>query len=189
MAIMDENDKAILGLSMEEFDWTSFERRLTSKSMAHYGSFIGRHYKLWVQVAPFHLARCNSIPIGYIQAYCLLSEIAHLVYRPGPYLSEELEHLKLIIQQFISKLTEIGSALIRKQTTHYLLHIPDDILRHGHTQGFQAEKFEEENGRIRMVQEYTNRHNPSSDTVVHLAKQEILRFLLDGGKWKEHDIV
>ncbi|XP_070550788.1 uncharacterized protein [Ptychodera flava] len=113
MAIMDENDKAILGLSMEEFDWTSFERRLTSKSMAHYGSFIGRHYKLWVQVAPFHLARCNSIPIGYIQAYCLLSEIAHLVYRPGPYLSEELEHLKLIIQQFISKLTEIGSALIR----------------------------------------------------------------------------
>ncbi|XP_070548040.1 uncharacterized protein [Ptychodera flava] len=40
-----------------------------------------------------------------------------------------------------------------------------------------------------MVQEYTNRHNPSSDTVVHLAKQEILRFLLDGGKWKEHDTV
>ncbi|XP_070552409.1 uncharacterized protein [Ptychodera flava] len=185
MGIIDENDRQILQLSMDEFDWSSFERKLTPKSIKQHNSFIGRHCKIWVQVAPFHLARCKSLPIGYIKAYCLLSEITHMIYRQGPYTPEDLREMESSTRQFISQLKKLGSTLIKKQTIHYLLHIPEDIRKHGHSQGFQAEKFEEENGRIRMVQSFTNRHNPSADTVVHMAKQEVLRFLIDGGKWRD----
>ena len=57
----------------ELFDFSAFPAKLASSITTMYGSFVGRHFKLWAQVAVFILI--NVVSEEELEVWCNLSEV------------------------------------------------------------------------------------------------------------------
>lgn len=80
---------------------------------------------------------------------CCLSLI-QLELHKNSFSEEDLADLQNIIDQYLALIKVHAPALQRKAKTHLLLHIVDDIRRHGPPPNFYSEDaFEKNNGVIR----------------------------------------
>ncbi|KAI8636064.1 hypothetical protein BD408DRAFT_377487 [Parasitella parasitica] len=66
---------------------------------------------------------------------------------------------------------------------HFLFHLEDDIRRFAMPVHYETEHGEQYNKFIREAILLTNRHNPSKDVALKLAKQFVVRHLVNGGSF------
>lgn len=79
--------------------------------------------------------------------------------------------------------TSIQAPFSTKAKVHYLNHLEKDICHFGCALHFETEKGEMFNKFIREQLFHTNRSNPSRNVAEELARQAILKHVVDGGSW------
>ncbi|KAI9007512.1 hypothetical protein CLU79DRAFT_778320 [Phycomyces nitens] len=166
--------------------------RKFAQILNHCGSFLGRDYKVLVQILPnilvTYFAECTSTqPI--ILSFCALGPLCSLVFvRQVTYGFEQyigdvdsaVKHLLTKLHEFDIKNLRPGF-LIQLPKVHNLLHLPQDIRRFETALNFETEKGEQFNKHIRESLFHTNRTNTSRDIALRFGRKAVLQHVMDGG--------
>jgi hypothetical protein len=89
--------------------------------------------------------------------------------------------LEEAIGHFLDCTCRLNIRWFNKPKFHVLLHLPAHICRFGPAITFATEGFESYNAIIRCASIHSNRHAPSKDIAVRMAKGNRVRHLLSGG--------
>ncbi|XP_028413915.1 uncharacterized protein LOC114536761 [Dendronephthya gigantea] len=184
MKSLSQGRKEQLHAKIQALDMSAFPATIRGNITRNYGSYVGRDFKLWMQVAVFILE--DIIPHEQLFVWELLSEIFALAYSSG-FDKRNSEGAKQLFKTFIDAVTRIYPEFLKKAKLHLLLHLVDDIENLGPANGFSTERFEAFNHFIRGLNVNSNRHASSLDICTKFAKLEKLRFVLSGGKWGKHN--
>ncbi|KAL0084760.1 hypothetical protein F4703DRAFT_1794121 [Phycomyces blakesleeanus] len=170
--------------------------RAFTRSLTHAGSFLGRDFKVLIQILPVILA------IKFADTE-VLQEITPLFVRLGRLCS--LVFVRSIDSQYETYISEVDSAVrsliealhkydtnckhkkhafyMSKPKVHLLTHLPEDLRRFGPALNYETEKGEQFNKHIREHLFHTNRMNTSKDICLKFGKQYMTRHIIDGGSW------
>jgi hypothetical protein len=156
-----------------------------SYMIKHYGSFIGKDYRLILQVAPFVFFPLMTeeqkdiwIPLCHIGSMAFQTKIS----RMAPY----IEELKVHINVFLHNVSKMSAQWVNKPKFHMLLHLPDSIERFGNASLFATEKFESYNSILRNSSIHSNRLSPSRDIAISFSNYQIMRLILSGAHLYNH---
>ncbi|PLW26028.1 hypothetical protein PCANC_22405, partial [Puccinia coronata f. sp. avenae] len=146
----------------------------------HIRSIVGRHFKQFLQAAPFifmdfvtperrqiWLALCNLTPLIF------QTKISNM----STYIADLRRHINL----FVYLLIQSNAQWINKPKIHMLLHLPESIERFGPASLFSTEEFESYNGVLRQASIHSNRQLPGRDMAVTFDNYATLKFVVSGG--------
>ncbi|KAJ7736951.1 hypothetical protein DFH07DRAFT_842427, partial [Mycena maculata] len=144
------------------------------------GSLTGRDFRAIVQAAPFVLQ--GLLPKEKIHAWAALSAVVTLVWQPHiKDLDKYIGDLEDAIDHFLDCTCRLSLNWFNKPKFHVILHLPTHIHRFGPAMLFATEGFESFNAIIRTCSVHSNRHVPSRDIAIRMARGNRLRHLLSGG--------
>lgn len=180
---MTVTNKTILAARYKALSFDGFSYHSSVASVKKYtGSFVGKDYKCFIQLAPFLLH--GLIPETDLLVWISIAEIVCLCYITEiTCLAEYLTHLNVAISNLYSLLRQYCGDLLSKPKVHMLHHAHEFIIRFGPLILVSTEKEEQKNGDVRKVLFCTNRSDPSYDTAIEFAKQEGLQTVLMPGAW------
>jgi hypothetical protein len=153
--------------------------------IAHYGSFVGKDYRVVLQVAPFILFRFMNddqrllwFELCYLGSLLFQTHIENL----ETYLQELETHIELFLLQVI----KMSAQWANKHKFHMLIHLPFSIRRFGPPSLFATEKFESYNSILRTASIHSNRLSPSRDLAISFSNYQNMRLLLAGATLFDH---
>lgn len=91
------------------------------------------------------------------------------------------KRLSDVIEHFLNCTCRLTPQWFNKPKFHVILHLPGHIRRFGPAMLFATEGFESFNAIIRSCSIHSNRHAPSHDIALRMAKSNRVRHLLSGG--------
>ncbi|OAD74397.1 hypothetical protein PHYBLDRAFT_144850 [Phycomyces blakesleeanus NRRL 1555(-)] len=139
--------------------------RAFTRSLTHAGSFLGRDFKVLIQILLVILA------INQYETY--ISEVDSAVRSLIEALHKYDTNCKHKKHAFYTS----------KPKVHLLTHLPEDLRRFGPALNYKTEKGEQFNKHIREHLFHTNRMNISKDICLKFGKQYMTRHIIDGGSW------
>ncbi|XP_070545227.1 uncharacterized protein [Ptychodera flava] len=181
---LSDDAKHNIDLKLKSYDWTPHSSRLAN--ITSYKSFVGREFKLWIQVAVFMLH--DVLSAEQRKLWQILSEIFFEVYQTSVEESQ-IEHIKKLIQAFMLQAKKENPTLLRKSKTHMLLHLPSHISDFGPSKCYCTERCEQFMGVVRSRCIYSNYKNLSKDVTMSFSKLQLLEFIMRGGIWKEGQLI
>ncbi|EFP90030.2 uncharacterized protein PGTG_15878 [Puccinia graminis f. sp. tritici CRL 75-36-700-3] len=151
----------------------------------HHGSFLGKHFRIVLQAAPFVFyqfmtdeQRLLWISLCQLSTYVFQTRIDDMnVY---------LQELKNSIDKFMWHITKMTCQWVNKPKLHMLLHLPESIKRFGPATLYATEKFESFNGILRNASIHSNRHSPGRDISITFANEKCLRHIVSGALHWNH---
>ncbi|KAJ7475625.1 hypothetical protein B0H11DRAFT_2427303 [Mycena galericulata] len=176
-----KEDKELLIARLSSFDVSGLGiSPLSGHTLVNYsGSLTGRDFRAIVQAAPFILQ--GLLPEEKIHAWAALSAVVSLVWQP------HIKHLdNYIANHFLDCTCRLTLNWFNKPKFHVILHLPAHIRRFGPAMLFATEGFESFNAIIRACSVHSNRHAPSHDIAVRMARGNRLRHLLSGGFFRKN---
>ncbi|XP_078341811.1 uncharacterized protein LOC111114859 isoform X2 [Crassostrea virginica] len=138
----------------------------------------GKDFKNYLQVAPFNLVYAGAEG-PFIRLTCTLALLNMKSIN-----NEELGELRGNIQKFHELICDHLPNFARKLKTHLLLHIIDDIERHGPPTAYDEDSFEKNHGRIRDQIFLQNQKARSRDTASKYAQHMLCHHVVTGGYFK-----
>ncbi|KAJ7764528.1 hypothetical protein DFH07DRAFT_376904 [Mycena maculata] len=146
------------------------------------GSLTGRDFRAIVQAAPFVLQ--GLLPKEKIHAWAALSAVVTLVWQPHiKDLDKYIGDLEDAIDHFLDCTCRLSLNWFNKPKFHVILHLPAHIRRFGPAMLFATKSF---NAIIRACSVHSNRHAPSRDIAICMARGNRLRHLLSGGFFRQN---
>ncbi|XP_028393607.1 uncharacterized protein LOC114517954 [Dendronephthya gigantea] len=137
MKSLSQGRKEQLHAKIQALDMSAFPATIRGNITRNYGSYVGRDFKLWMQVAVFILE--DIIPHEQLFVWELLSEIFALAYSSG-FDKRNSEGAKQLFKTFVDAVTRIYPEFLKKAKLHLLLHLVDDIENLGPANGFSTER-------------------------------------------------
>ncbi|OAV95271.1 hypothetical protein PTTG_09104 [Puccinia triticina 1-1 BBBD Race 1] len=146
----------------------------------HFANFIGKDFRIVVQVAPFVLF--EYMDEEEVELWAALCKLAPLIFQTH---IEDMnlfqDQLSQHIRQFLFLLVKNTAQWVNKPKIHMLLHLLDSISRYGPASLFATEKMEGYNSILRNASVHSNQHSPSRDIGVSFGDYHNLRHLVSGG--------
>ncbi|KAL0569380.1 hypothetical protein V5O48_012589 [Marasmius crinis-equi] len=161
---------------------------VTAETLVKYaGSLTGRDFRVIAQVAPFVLH--GLMPPENMQVWVALSNLVALVWQPDiRNIDSHIIRITDAIDHFLNIAGALNLGWFNKPKFHVILHLPAHIRRFGPPMLFATEGFESFNAIIRCCSIHSNRHAPSKDIAVAMAKGNRVRHLLSNGHfWLNSD--
>ncbi|KAL0081230.1 hypothetical protein J3Q64DRAFT_1194702 [Phycomyces blakesleeanus] len=186
---------------------TGLSRKFT-RNINHSGSYVGRDFKVLLQILPVILVTDFSnepildrikpcfVELGRL---CSLVFVREVTSGFDDYLVEVDLSVRRLLGQLhnydtfkraevkennkTAKIKKKYTAFCTKRKIHNLTHLKYDIRRFGTALQFETEKGEQFNKHIREHLFHTNHKNTSRDVCLKLAKQAALQYVMDGGSW------
>ncbi|KAG2006968.1 hypothetical protein CC2G_014704 [Coprinopsis cinerea AmutBmut pab1-1] len=156
--------------------------------MQYANSLIGRQFKILVQTNTFHVHDLVSpAQYAFVKAMGDLSALLWYpeIRNPDDYFSD----VEVAVANVLDAAAQIDpSKIIAKIKYHLLVHITDDIRRHGPIIGVATESYESFNTIFRLCSVLSNHLAPSRDIAYQLSEQETVRHLLSGGRWFNREL-
>ncbi|KAL0069626.1 hypothetical protein AAF712_003284 [Marasmius tenuissimus] len=183
-----KNDKATLIARLASLDTSGLGiPPVAAETLVHYAkSLTGRDFRVIAQVAPFILH--GLMPRENMEVWIALSRLVPLVWQPEiADIGKHLADVDSAITQFLECVCTLTPDWFNKPKFHILLHLPTHIQRFGPPILFATEGFESYNAIIRCCSIHSNRHAPSKDIAVAMAKGNRVRHLLSGGHFQVTD--
>ncbi|KAL0077456.1 hypothetical protein J3Q64DRAFT_1628563, partial [Phycomyces blakesleeanus] len=188
------NQMARLSKALKDYENSQGMSRKFTRELRHCGSFLGRDYKVLLQILPAILVTefANDSILSLITpSFVRLGRICSLVfvravrYDYNMYIDEVEKAVTSLIQELhyydITCEIEGHNPYSSKPKVHLLTHLPDDLRRFGTALHYETEKGEQFNKHIREHLMHTNRLNTSRDVCLKFAKQSAMRHIIDGG--------
>lgn len=145
----------------------------------------GKDFKYYLQIAPFNMMFAG-VPQKYVKMISCLSLI-QLQLHSESFDEDDLQYLQSIIDKYLSYIKVHTPELQRKAKSHLLLHIVDDIRKHGPPKFYIEDAFEKNHGTIRDQIFLQNQKARSRDTCIKFTKHTICQHILSGGYFKESE--
>ncbi|KAI7865392.1 uncharacterized protein EV154DRAFT_162074 [Mucor mucedo] len=170
--------------------------RKFTRQLRHCGSFLGRDFKILIQILPIVLLSdfsneeiLKNITVLFVHLGKLCSLLFEREMKSN--FNEYIATVGRAIKEFISALHYYDlnndipghNAYTGKVKIHLLTHIPQEIRRFGTLLQYETEKGEQFNKHIREHITFTNKLNPSRDIGIKFGKQSMMRHVLEGGSW------
>ncbi|KAL0077317.1 C2H2-type zinc finger transcription factor [Phycomyces blakesleeanus] len=174
---------------------TGLSRKFT-RNLRHSGSFLGRDFKVLLQILPVILITefsGNHELDLVIPCFVELGRLCSLVFVRQ--VTSDFDNYIIRVDNAVKRLiralfdynkgtkNELHKAYCTKPKVHYLTHLKEDIIRFGPALNYETEKGEQFNKHIREHLFHTNRQNTSRDVCLKFAKQVALQHVIDGGSW------
>ncbi|KAL0081895.1 hypothetical protein J3Q64DRAFT_1623137, partial [Phycomyces blakesleeanus] len=188
------NQMARLSKALKDYENSQGMSRKFTRELRHCGSFLGRDYKVLLQILPAILVTefANDSILSLITpSFVRLGRLCSLVfvravrYDYNMYIDEVEKAVTSLIQELhhyvITCEIEGHNPYSSKPKVHLLTHLPDDLRRFGTALHYETEKGEQFNKHIREHLMHTNRLNTSRDVCLKFAKQSAMRHIIDGG--------
>ena len=154
MPLFSLHQKKEILARVKAFNTSGFETKMYGNVCWYYGSFVGRDFKAWSQMAPFILDPYVSeghkkVLLSYSKVHAmklitstfnvLFFQVFKMVYCDSfaPSLFDEWQ---AICQSFVDTVNEFMPELIHKLKIHLVLHIPQCFMQYGPTAAFSAER-------------------------------------------------
>ncbi|KAI9028882.1 hypothetical protein CLU79DRAFT_736546 [Phycomyces nitens] len=166
--------------------------RTFRKKLRHSGSYLGKEFKILVQVLPPILnAEFTDDPkvcmiakpfteLGILSSLLFVREIT-------TDFDQYLNNIDNAARRLVKSLHEYDVYAKTKFSltlkTHLLLHLKEDIKRFGCALHFETEKGEQFNKFIRTHLVYSNRRADNRDLTHKFGKQDMLRHIANGSSW------
>ncbi|XP_070549617.1 uncharacterized protein [Ptychodera flava] len=181
---MTARDRELLELKLKAFDWTPFKRTLSPSFIDKFQSYVGRDFKLWAQIAIFILA--GNISAQHLRLWHLISEVFILVHKDCLLIDElHVSEMKGLVHNLVRQIRTLFPSSLNKPKVHMLLHLVDDIMDYGPCDCTDTERCESLMGLVRVQYLFTNHHNTSRDLAINFGRLQQIRFILQGGYWKD----
>lgn len=145
----------------------------------------GKDFKYYLQIAPFNMMFAG-VPQKYVKMISCLSLI-QLQLHSESFDEDDLQYLQSTIDKYLSYIKVHTPELQRKAKSHLLLHIVDDIRKHGPPKFYIEDAFEKNHGTIRDQIFLQNQKARSRDTCIKFTKHTICQHILSGGYFKESE--
>ncbi|OAD78451.1 C2H2-type zinc finger transcription factor [Phycomyces blakesleeanus NRRL 1555(-)] len=174
---------------------TGLSKKFT-QNLRHSGSFLGRDFKVLLQILPVILITEFSgnheldlvipcfIELGQL---CSLVFVCQVASDFDNYIIRVDNAVKCLIRALFDynkgTKNELHKAYCTKPKVHYLTHLKEDIIRFGPALNYETEKGEQFNKHICEHLFHTNCQNTSRDVCLKFAKQVALQHVIDGGSW------
>ncbi|KAL0081440.1 hypothetical protein F4703DRAFT_1866900 [Phycomyces blakesleeanus] len=150
----------------------------------HNGSFLGRDFKVLLQILPLDLVIPCFVELGRL---CSLVLVCQVTSDFDNYIIRVDNAVKYLIRALFDynkgTKNELHKAYCTKPKVHYLTHLKKDIIRFGPVLNYETEKGEQFNKHIREHLFHMNCQNTSRDVCLKFAKQVALQHVIDGGLW------
>ncbi|KAL0077270.1 hypothetical protein F4703DRAFT_1883021 [Phycomyces blakesleeanus] len=172
---------------------TGLSRKFT-QNLRHSSSFLGRDFKVLLQILPVILITEFSgnhelelvIPCFVeLDRLCSLVFICQVTSDFDNYIIRVDNTVKRLIRALFDynkgTKNELHKAYCTKPKVHYLTHLKEDIIRFGPALNYETEKGEQFNKHICEHLFHTNRQNTSMDVCLKFAKQIALQHAIDSG--------
>lgn len=148
------------------------------------GSFVGKDFKSFIQVAPFAL--CGVVSDADLQLWITVAKIVKILYVCEIYdLPKYCSDLSAAVNNIYGVMAAYATDILHKPKVHMLFHAITHINRFGPLMLSATEKEEQKNGKVRKILFQTNRRNPSRDVAIILAGQEGLQTVTVRGIWRD----
>ena len=152
--------------------------------ICHYGSFIGKEYRIFIQAAPFVFYPLMSQDMKAVwDPLCQIGSMS--LQKRIPDMDLFIDQLECHIKNFMYHIAKMSGRWANKPKFHMLLHLPESMRRFGPANLFATEKFESYNGVIRNSSIHSNRQSPGRDLSNGFTNYQIIRSLLSGTKLLE----
>ncbi|KAL0092852.1 C2H2-type zinc finger transcription factor [Phycomyces blakesleeanus] len=174
---------------------TGLSRKFT-QNLRHSGSFLGRDFKVLLQILPVILITEFSgnheldlvipcfVELGRL---CSLVFVRQVISDFDNYIIRVDNAVKRLIRALFDydkgTKNKLHKAYCTKLKVHYLTHLKEDIIRFGPALNYETEKGEQFNKHICKHLFHMNRQNTSRDVCLKFAKQVALQHVIDGGSW------
>ncbi|XP_063425521.1 uncharacterized protein LOC134709284 [Mytilus trossulus] len=152
----------------------------------HLGSRQGKDFKEYLQIAPINMLYAG-VPRRYIKMATSLALIQKKLNETS-FRSEDLDQIREDIREYQQLIYQYAPELTRKVKAHLLLHLVDDIERHGPPSGFLEDGFEKKHGNIRNLIFQQNQKARSRDTAFKFAQNFLCFHVLTGGYFERSRI-
>ncbi|KAL0087485.1 C2H2-type zinc finger transcription factor, partial [Phycomyces blakesleeanus] len=174
---------------------TGLSRKFT-QNLRHSGSFLGRDFKVLLQILSVILITefsGNHELDLVIPCFVELGQLCSLVFVRQ--VTSDFDNYIIRVNNAVKRLiralfdynkgtkNELHKAYCTKPKVHYLTHLKEDIIRFGPALNYETEKGEQFNKHIREHLFHTNCQNTSRDVCLKFAKQVALQHVIDGGSW------
>lgn len=171
--------------------------RSFTKEVTHCGSFLGRDYKLLLQILPIIISKefkhpvedydmiLINRPISKLGKLCSLVFVRQVVSGFDQY----VEDVHKVVKDLTSEVhafdveTKNPAPFSCKPKMHLIHHLRDDLLQFSCSLHFEREKGEQFNKFLREHLFHTNRKETSKFLARKFGKQEVLKNIVDGGSW------
>ncbi|KAL0097153.1 hypothetical protein J3Q64DRAFT_1857203 [Phycomyces blakesleeanus] len=168
-----------------------FTRTFRNK-LRHSGSYLGKEFKILMQVLPAILNAefANDIEVSMIaKPFTELDILSSLLF---------VQEVNSDFDQYLSNADNTAHHLVKSLyeydvyantkfsltlKTHLLLHLKEDIKRFGCALYFETEKGEQFNNFIRTHLVYSNHRADNRDLIFKFGKQDMLRHIASGSLW------
>ncbi|VDI67471.1 Hypothetical predicted protein [Mytilus galloprovincialis] len=150
----------------------------------HLGSRQGKDFKEYLQIAPINMLYAG-VPRRYIK---MATSLALKKLNETSFRSEDLDQIREDIREYQLLIYQYAPELTRKVKAHLLLHLVDDIERHGPPSGFLEDGFEKKHGNIRNLIFQQNQKARSRDTAFKFAQNFLCFHVITGGYFERSRI-
>ncbi|KAI0823764.1 hypothetical protein BC628DRAFT_1324557 [Trametes gibbosa] len=151
-------------------------------------SLLGKHFKILQQLAVFQLydGVCPPLVFDLWKATGELGAI--LWFHTIANLDQYLEDLNIYVANLLDIWAMIDpNRIIVKQKLHVLVHLVENIRRHGPAVLYSTEIFECWNAIFRLCSVYSNHHGASLDIARRMAGIELFKHQVSGGWWSQQE--
>ncbi|KAI8082572.1 uncharacterized protein B0P05DRAFT_570804 [Gilbertella persicaria] len=169
-----------------------------TRKLQHCGSFLGRDYKVLLQVLPVILVTEfteASLNLAKVIPYflklgkpCSLIFVRKISDQFDDYLRQVDDTVKELLLSFcqydLTCTTKNHKGYIGKLRVHFLSHIAEDIQRFG--AALNLEKGEQFNENICEHIFHTNKNHVPKQIAIKFGKQEVMRHIVDSGPWMDN---
>ncbi|OBZ80256.1 hypothetical protein A0J61_11695 [Choanephora cucurbitarum] len=194
---IDANDEElnIIADALDNYKFSEGFSRKFSRQLRHCESFLGKDYKILLQVLPVklvsHFSESTTHIVKIFHCFAKLGKLYSLLF-----VQEVSDNFDDYIEQVKESSNELVSALhlydtvctvqdykgyTAKPKVHFLTHIAEGIQRFGTASNFETEKSEQFNKHIREHIHHTNKVDVSKQLATKFGKQSVMRHVIDGG--------
>ncbi|XP_052067347.1 uncharacterized protein LOC127706729 [Mytilus californianus] len=144
----------------------------------------GKHFKEYLQLAPLNMSYAG-VAGKYIRMVSYLAKIQKTLNQAN-FTRTDIQDLREDIRAYHQLVHQHAPELKKKAKTHLLLHVVEDIQRHGPPQSFQEDAFEKKS---RYNSQYNIFTEPESerDTSIKFAKHYVAKRIMTGGYFEDHE--
>jgi hypothetical protein len=182
---MSSQSKDILKLRLSAMNWDGIDGSIAPASFDYCGSWVGRDFKTFIQVAPYVCKDLITpefmevlVALASLSKYCYAGDISQDT------LQSHAQSVHTSVLNLISKINLLPSHLKQQLTgkvkIHLLCHIAYCIRRFGPPHLFCTEKEESLNQETRFVISTSNRHAYSLHTAQRFTHFQCMELLLNG---------
>ncbi|XP_052076581.1 uncharacterized protein LOC127714542 [Mytilus californianus] len=145
----------------------------------------GKHFKEYLQLAPLNMSYAG-VAGKYVRMVSYLAKIQKTLNQAN-FTRTDIQDLREDIRAYHQLVHQHAPELKKKAKTHLLLHVVEDIQRHGPPQSFQEDAFEKNHGTIRNIIFLQNQKARSRDTSIKFAKHYVAKHIMTGGYFEDHE--